>query len=155
MGPLATQHGGLDAFPPQTKSRKMISTHLLQWGHLDHLLFPNKAPYPSSRPARPLGRAQRLPRTNLRSLATPPPHLRPTAFLLPPGSGDVGGGRGRGVPRVPGRGGAAPQVADAREAAPGSATRRRTGRRGRVLGQHTRRLRGECLWECLWIRAFT
>jgi hypothetical protein len=103
-----------------------------------------KPPYPSSRPdGIPTPRPCQEPAPNLsctahsplRSRRLPP---RPAVPLLsPPVSGDVGGGRGRGVPRVPRRG-----VADAREAAPGGA--RVPLGRGRVLGQHTRRIRGEC-----------
>jgi hypothetical protein len=104
--------------------------------------FPNKSPEPV---VSTLHRAKRPPAAHEQISYAPTPLRRRTSVQpLLPGSGDVGGGRGCRVPRVPGRGGAAPQVADAREAAPGGATRRHPGRRGRVVGQHTRRLRGEC-----------
>ena len=101
----------------------------------------------------PRPRPSEAPRTHeiSHSLRHSLPLLLPekTSILVPDSdSGDVGGGGGSRVPRVPWgwrRRGAAAEVADAREAAPcgdpsrgGPRWRRRV-----VVGQHTRRLRGE------------
>jgi hypothetical protein len=103
------------------------------------VVSPGRNPDPSTVPR---ARTKSLVHSTARSPLRRLPPRTAVPLLSPPVSGDVGDGRGRGVPRVPRRGVAAPPVADAREAAP--PRRRVLLGWGRVLGQHTRRIRGEC-----------
>jgi hypothetical protein len=98
------------------------------------VVSPGRNPDPSTVPR---ARTKSLLHSTLATPKPPPSSSSSRSASFPSGLRRCRRRSGRGVPRVPRRG-----VADAREAAPGGA--RVPLGRGRVLGQHTRRIRGEC-----------